>query len=193
MPGKVPIWFWRLKAAPYGARLPKRTIRAPKKWSKEDKVLPILNARVGRQLAARNVRARKPGSLAGFEGNLKAEQYQYFYGLKGSVNSAAYSWGMCRICRRTFTNEADRMKHLKRKAGERLSCAMKAIIVCNLLMRDGACVICDTRTEDRKWGLPLCDREACLTTFMFSEHGKNPFKEAIEVAEKSNWPRSKRK
>lgn len=198
MSGEVPIWFWRNKAAPYGARLPKRTIRAPKVWVKVDTAavvtpgaVTVLNARIGRRLEQKN-RARKPGSLCGFEGNLQPEDYQYFWGARN--RGSVYDWSMCRICRKTQMNIGERRAHLKKVAsGEKLNCAQKAILVGNLVAKDGLCLICDAKTGHRKWGVPLCDLERCLTTFMFSENFNRAWEQGVKLAERLNWPKGKKR
>jgi hypothetical protein len=197
MAGNVPIWFWRLKAAPYGARLPKRKLLAPKKWPVPEVVGPVvspLHARIGRRLSeATSVRARKPGSLDGFKGSLQPEEYQYFWGMRSS-GSPIYSWSMCKVCRRTQQNPGERRFHMRQKAkGERLSCAQKAIIIGQLLCKDGICLHCDEKTGHRKWGVPICDKERCLTNFMFSENYAKAWESGVKFAEKLNWPKGKHK
>lgn len=57
----------------------------------------------------------------------------------------------CRRCKGISLSHADRIAHLKG-----YGCAKTLISAYKLLLRDMRCVICDIRTDNMKWGVPIC-------------------------------------
>lgn len=201
MIGKVPMWFWELKARRYGARLPKRTLRAPKTWTAETTVksFPVLIGGVSSPIGPRIVqgkRARRrdargyalnPHDPMLFQGNLDMPEYLFWVGSETKSGSFA----KCRVCFKPTYTQEDRKKHLRRdrEDGSTLSCASKAQIIAKLLSRGEKllCVECDKETKDMRWGLPICGNEKCLKRFMFSLATANAWMYAKRKAEAENW------
>lgn len=56
--------------------------------------------------------------------------------------------------------------HLRRKHSEILGCYDKLVKAYKLLDLDQKCVVCDTRTPGRRWGIPLCSK-SCVREWCF--------------------------
>lgn len=70
----------------------------------------------------------------------------------------------CRCCRKVFGNVMTRRKH----PGEH-DCFKKLVLAYELLLRDMKCAICDNRTYNKAWGVPLCAETKCRNAWMHLE------------------------
>jgi len=68
---------------------------------------------------------------------------------------------ICRRCNCTLYSPEKRKKH-----HEMEGCAGILVKAYVLLLRDKLCAICDNKTENSKWGVPLCNNTMCLDAWM---------------------------
>ena len=71
-------------------------------------------------------------------------------------DSGIPSTAVCRACEQIHFRKTVRQKHQ-----ETVGCTKRLIKAYELLLRDKRCVICDAHTQNRKWGVPLCNTRAC--------------------------------
>jgi hypothetical protein len=79
--------------------------------------------------------------------------------MHGTMGSAT-----CRRCEIMLHDEEPRRKHLNVN-----QCSTKLLDAYELLLRDKKCVVCDSFTANKKWGVPLCLRTQCMLNFMHQE------------------------
>lgn len=79
----------------------------------------------------------------------------------------------CRGCMSVFSDAVARREHIgKMGCSKRLTAAYK------LLLRDKLCVICNMRSYQEKWGVPLCSK-TCMTAWASVESQPDALKAAL--------------
>ena len=79
----------------------------------------------------------------------------------------------CRGCQAVFSNEKARKAHI----GD-VGCAKRLTEAFKLLLKDKMCVICNMRSYQEKWGVPLCS-PACVEAWCKVESQPDALKLAL--------------
>lgn len=136
-----PLWVLRQTILPYGSRLPKkRPLWEPPKTS----YIPAWGPQKG---------------LISLPGNLANDEYRYWIGIR----SEKADWSTCRFCGASAQSKEARKEH------KGSGCCKKLEQCYSFLLRDHLCVMCDKRTDSKKWGVPLCSEE-CETKWKFDSY-----------------------
>jgi hypothetical protein len=69
--------------------------------------------------------------------------------------------GCCRLCMAIVPTTAERRAHQRER-----SCTVKLVDAYKLLLKDMKCVVCDTKTTHKMWGVPLCG-QTCIARWQF--------------------------
>ncbi len=88
-----------------------------------------------------------PISERSWPGNLPNDEYRFWLGKPAQHASTA----ICRACGAERFTAVGRRDHLKE-----VGCTKVLVAAYKELLADGVCVICDTKTARRGWGVPLC-------------------------------------
>jgi hypothetical protein len=117
---------------------------------------------------ARDWRTNREEESKVLKGNLEPEEYRFWIGSKESYTTYA----MCRCCRTSVYSSIDRKAHLNDEkfavAGDR--CAIRLTKVYAILLEWQVCLVCKKqRFNNKKWGVPLCDRSECHMEWKFGQ------------------------
>jgi hypothetical protein len=124
---------------------------------------PAVQVGYGRGRGMNIIRTRATSdSLIPVDSSLEFENWEYrFWTLEmhGTIGSA-----VCRNCEVSLRDKEMRRKHLNKNG-----CADRIVNAYALLLKDRKCVVCDTLTTNKKWGVPLCLSTSCMLNFMHQE------------------------
>jgi hypothetical protein len=81
----------------------------------------------------------------------------------------------CRACQSVFSSSAARKEHLGR-----MGCSRRLVDAFKLLLKDKMCVICNMRSYQEKWGVPLCSK-ACCEAWCAVEAQPDALKQALTL------------
>lgn len=141
---QLPRWLV-LKKAGYGAG------QRLQKWRKFEKPAPPPST-ARWLLGPAHYQARQAELQAKIENH---DKYRFFaIYVDPTTNSGEYS--VCRACGHVCYTEDERRAHLRLQG-----CAKTLVKAYEYLLRDMKCVICDCKTSQKKWGVPLhfgCER-----------------------------------
>lgn len=87
---------------------------------------------------------------------------------------------ICRVCSSIFYERVSRQNHLNGGCSNSLLAAYK------LLLLDKKCVVCDTRTSEQKWGVPLCKNQQCHATFKHVDPTPQALSDALDLVAKGH-------
>lgn len=82
----------------------------------------------------------------------------------------------CRGCMSVFSDPIARKEHLGR-----MGCSKRLCAAYKLLLKDNMCVICNMRSYQEKWGVPLCSK-ACVEAWCKVETQPEPLLAALMLA-----------
>lgn len=110
-------------------------------------------------------------------GNLDKNGYRYWIGAEERTSR----FSKCRACRMTLLSDEDRVAHT-----EKFKCTVVLTDAFKLLLRDGRCVVCDSQTQNQRYGMPLCSN-VCIKNWMFeSKDMQAGLMQAVTLAAKNN-------
>lgn len=110
-------------------------------------------------------------------GNLDKNAYRYWIG----AEERGSRFSKCRACRMSMLSEEDRRIHT-----EAFKCTVILTDAFKLLLRDGRCVVCDSQTQNQRYGMPLCSNY-CIKNWMFeSKDMQAGLMQAVTLAAKNN-------
>jgi hypothetical protein len=81
----------------------------------------------------------------------------------------------CRACGSMFGGQPGRSLHLAN-----FGCAKKLVAAYKLLLKDRRCVICNEKTGNASWGVPLCT-DACVNKWKHEESQPAPLVAALHL------------
>lgn len=87
----------------------------------------------------------------------------------------------CRGCGHTCVTKPSRKAHLGTSG-----CTTKIIGAYKLLLRDSRCVICDQKTSNTSFGVPLCIQGGCYGDFLHQESQPRALAEALNISARTN-------
>ena len=87
----------------------------------------------------------------------------------------------CRCCKNLCYSKEGRKSHLG-IAG----CTKKLIDAYKLLLLDNRCLICDSKTMNKSFGVPLCNKDACYNDFLHVESQPRALAEALNISARNN-------
>jgi hypothetical protein len=165
---RVPDALIRRVCFPTSYRLPKEEpmifpapIKAVKRAVSSVNANLALSRFVGHTSGSRTTLYPDRSSIAGIYdyvwGNLSNEQYQFFWG-RSEIKSG---WRKCRICDETFLTDMEAKNHLLAS-----DCKYITGEVSKLVRHTRQCIVCDTKTKKKTWGMVLCS-EKCVTEYRF--------------------------
>lgn len=110
-------------------------------------------------------------------GNLDKNAYRYWIG----AEERGSRFSKCRACRMTLLSDEDRKAHT-----DKFKCTVVLTDAFKLLLRDGRCVVCDDKTLNQRYGMPLCS-DVCIKYWMFeSKDMQAGLMQAVTIAAKNN-------
>lgn len=162
----IPRWFIRHQCVRTGTRLPK--------WKAFEPPIANYGFHAGRNATMHSILHPQnipPNSGPVYDVDIKrpidtvsGDKFDpadfQFYAVGMNVYNVAQKC-TCRSCGGVIISA-----HLRRKHSEVLGCYDKLIKAYKLLDLDQKCVICDTRTIGRRWGVPLCSK-GCVKEWCF--------------------------
>lgn len=140
---QLPRWLV-LKKAGYGAG------QRLRKWQKFVKPTPPSTPKW--LLGPAHYQTRQPELQARIENH---DKYRFF-AIYEDPTTNTDEYAVCRACGHVCYNEEERRAHLRAQG-----CAKKLVKAYDFLLRDMKCVICDCKSMQKKWGVPLhfgCER-----------------------------------
>jgi hypothetical protein len=86
----------------------------------------------------------------------------------------------CRTCNASYFHKEGRKTHLNENG-----CATKLLKAFSLLKRDKLCIVCDTKTTNEEWGVPMCDTNVCKDIFCHEESQSTGLENALIMVKNS--------
>lgn len=91
--------------------------------------------------------------------------------------------GMCRCCGDAVQTYQNRRMH-----GAKSGCNQFLVNAYKLLLLDKLCVMCDTKTKNQKWGIPLCSN-GCILEFLYKAFRPKILTEALRISNREHYDR----
>lgn len=182
-PTEVPLRILMQSILKGGERFPKRVQVHPPyvpqamRQSSTDFHPFGFHAARGRNVGAQRFNEPTGVVIAPTGGNLPRMEFRFWIGSRQSASR----FSICRGCKKIQHLSHERKEHM-----DKLKCTDLLVRAYTLLRKDKNCVICDARTNQTVWGVPLCT-PLCEDRWMFNPQRSAALEAAIELVYKAGW------
>jgi len=97
------------------------------------------------------------------DGNLVSnDEYRFWVGCVATNTG----FSQCRCCKRIVHSGEERLAHKNTIKGQAACTTLLTVAYDRLALRN-KCVVCESQTWNRRWGVPLCHATMCIKRWMF--------------------------